>query len=485
VRRLLPSTTSLVAAALVALAALLALTAGLAPEAAEATQLLFLAQGVAELAAAAVCGAIAVRARGRSRWFWSLVAAWMGLYGAAALTFGIGTLAGWGAPARGDLDALWVPGYAPLVAALLVLHRELVGRRGWGGVLESLAIACALGLFVWEGLVAPVGPSAEGLLSQSAGLAAFAAIDLFCVCLVTWLIVRNGLRPRWMAALLGAVVAQALSDMLYLRASALGEAGSLRASSCLAVVTAALVAVMAARRLTGDRARVHGPLPTAPFWTQMLPLPVCFAAGVTAVLRPGERHLGVLALLALVAVMARLVVSARRAEHLARENARLARTDPLTGADNRRVLVEELGRAVSHADRSGAPLAAVALDLDRFKEVNDRLGHAMGDRLLVVAAELMHARLRASDRLFRLGGDEFLVLAPGSASGDALVLAERLVAAVADAGEALVPEVGVTASAGVAVYPGDAGGSEALLRRADDALYAAKGAGAGRAYATA
>jgi diguanylate cyclase (GGDEF)-like protein len=484
VRRRLPSTASLVAAAVAALAAALALTAGLAPDAAGAAQP-FLAQGVAELAAGAVCAAIAVRARGASRWFWSFVAAWMGLYGSAALTFGIGTLAGWGAPAGGGLDGLWVPAYVPLVAALLVLHRELVGRRGWGGVLESLAIACALGLFVWEGIVVPVGPSAHGLLSDQAGVAAFAAIDLFCVCLVTWLIVRNALRPRWIAALLGAVLAQALSDVLYLRASALGEEGSLWASSCLAVVTAALVAAMAARRLTGDRARAQGRAAAAPFWTQMLPLPVCFAAGVMAVLRPGDRHLGVLALLALVAVMARLVAVARRTEHLARENARLARTDPLTGADNRRVLAEELERAVSHADRSGAPLAALALDLDRFKEVNDRHGHAMGDRLLVVAAEVMRGRLRGADRLFRLGGDEFLVLAPGSAPGDALALAERLVAAVADAGAALVPEVGVTASAGVAVYPHDAAGSQALLRRADDALYAAKGAGAGRAYAPA
>jgi diguanylate cyclase (GGDEF)-like protein len=468
---------------LAALAALVALVGPLAPGVADAVRLPWLAQGLADVVAGALCVAVARRASGPSRAFWTLVATWMGLYGAAALTFAIGLLAGWGAPAAGDLDALWVPSYAPLVAALLVFYRGSLGRWEWGGLLESFAISCAIGLFVWDGIIVPLGSAERGLLEAAPGLAIFAGLDLFCVFLVVWLVLRRGARPRWGLALLGALVAQATSDLLYLNASATGGASGAWTASCLAVVSATLVAAMASRRLAGERAIGDGPAGRPAFWTQMLPLPVCFAAGVMAVMRPGERHLGVLALVALMLLMSRLVVAARRTERLAMENARLARIDPLTGADNRRVLDEELGRAVSLAARTGRPVAVVAIDLDRFKGVNDRLGHQRGDRLLVAVADAMRGCLRASDRLYRVGGDEFLVLAPDSGTGDALVLAERLVAAVADAGERWAPGLEVGASAGVAAYPEDATGTTTLLRDADRALYAAKAEGAGRARA--
>jgi two-component system, cell cycle response regulator len=467
--------------ALAGLAVLVALVGSLAPGVAETVELPWLAQGAADVAAGALCVAVARRTSGASRCFWSLVAAWMWLYGAAALTFGLGLLAGWGAPAAGDLDALWVPAYLPLVAALLVLYRALLGRWAWGGLLESFAISCAVGLFAWDMIVVPLGPAERGLLENAAGLAVFAGLDLFCVFLAVWLVVRRGLRPRWIAALLGALLAQALSDVLYLRASAIGEVPGAWSASSLAVLSAALVAAMAARRLAGERALGQGPLGRRAFWAQMLPLPVCFAAGVMAVMRPGERHLGLLALVALMLLMGRLVIAARRTEHLALENARLARTDPLTGAENRRVLDEELERALSLAERSGRPVAVVAIDLDRFKAVNDHLGHAAGDRLLIVAAEAMRSCLRASDRLYRVGGDEFLVLAPDSGAGDALMLAERLVEAIAEVGEQWATGLDLGASAGVAAYPEDAPGTAPLLQSADRALYAAKAAGSGRA----
>lgn len=471
------------ALALGALALAVALAGTLAPDASGRTGLPWLAQGLAEVAAAALCAAVALGASGPSRRFWALIACWMGLYGAASLTLAVGLVAGWGTAETGGLDVLWVPTYLPLVAALLVLYRALLRRWEWGGVLESVAMSCAVGLFVWDLIIAPLGPAGRGLLGNAAGLAVFAGLDLFCLFLALWLVLRRGLRPRWLAALAGALLAQAGSDVLYLRASALGEAPGAWGASSLCIVSAALVAAMATRRLAGERARSAGPPGRPSFWAQMLPLPVCFAAGVMAVMRPGERHLGALALLALMLLMGRLVVAARRAERLALENARLARTDPLTGAANRRVLDEELGRAVSLAERSGRPVAVVAVDLDRFKAVNDRLGHAGGDRLLVAVADAMRGCLRASDRLFRVGGDEFLVVAPGSGTGDALMLAERLVDAVADAGGRWAGGAEAGASAGVAAYPEDAPDAADLLREADRALYAAKAAGSGRARA--
>ncbi len=155
--------------------------------------------------------------------------------------------------------------------------------------------------------------------------------------------------------------------------------------------------------------------------------------------------------------------------------------DALTGLPNRALLRDRLQQALLNAQRDGESLALLLLDLDRFKEVNDTLGHQAGDQLLQQVAERLRGALRASDTLARLGGDEFAVVLPTATEAGAVLSAERLTQAL----EApfLVDEqpLEVRASIGIALFPDHADSAETLQRRADVAMYVAKRAGSGAA----
>jgi diguanylate cyclase (GGDEF)-like protein len=149
----------------------------------------------------------------------------------------------------------------------------------------------------------------------------------------------------------------------------------------------------------------------------------------------------------------------------------LARTDELTGLPNRRVLLTALDDAFA----SGTPVALLLLDLDRFKEVNDTLGHHVGDLLLRQVGERLVAVVPASGIVARLGGDEFAVLLPGVDSAlDAVTVSDRLVAMLEQPFPLSDLQVGIGTSIGVAVAPTDAAGPAELLQRADVAMYVAK-----------
>jgi diguanylate cyclase (GGDEF)-like protein len=156
-----------------------------------------------------------------------------------------------------------------------------------------------------------------------------------------------------------------------------------------------------------------------------------------------------------------------------------ATTDALTGLPNRRAFDETLTRMLAQARRAGAPLALVWIDLDRFKEINDRHGHERGDEVLAAAAATLQAAVRASDFVARAGGEELAVLAPDTDADGAAVLAEHLRAALEQLD---LPGLDrpVTASFGVAAYPEAGVTAEILLRKADRALYAAKEGGRNR-----
>jgi diguanylate cyclase (GGDEF)-like protein len=150
-----------------------------------------------------------------------------------------------------------------------------------------------------------------------------------------------------------------------------------------------------------------------------------------------------------------------------------ARTDELTGLSNRRAVSEQLARAAAHARRRGEPLSVLMIDLDRFKETNDRYGHAAGDRVLRAVAECMRGALRAEDLCGRWGGDEFVVLMPCADEQDAQVVAERLaqVAREVDLSD-IGLEQGVPMSIGLA--SASLTSAEEIVQAADLALYEAK-----------
>ena len=168
-----------------------------------------------------------------------------------------------------------------------------------------------------------------------------------------------------------------------------------------------------------------------------------------------------------------LVEQTRRLETLIFE-------DPLTGLANRRYILTQLGSFVSGARRHGRPLSVAIVDVDRFKDVNDRYGHAAGDAVLVAATGALRSHLRAEDHLGRLGGEEFLAVLPDTDADAAAAVAERM---RADVAESVVEHEGerlrVTVSIGMATWEDDES-PELMLRRADEALYAAKAAGRDR-----
>ena len=147
-----------------------------------------------------------------------------------------------------------------------------------------------------------------------------------------------------------------------------------------------------------------------------------------------------------------------------------AQTDALTGLLNHGALTDSLERTT--ARRIGFGL--LMLDLDNFKDYNDRLGHQAGDALLRRLAEILRASCRDSDEIYRYGGDEFAILLPHTPGAGALAVAEKVRRAVREATTGRRWGVALTCSIGVAVFPADGADAPALLLAADRALYVAK-----------
>ena len=156
-----------------------------------------------------------------------------------------------------------------------------------------------------------------------------------------------------------------------------------------------------------------------------------------------------------------------------------ANNDSLTGLPNKRATDDTLKRMVAQANRSLTPLAAAMLDLDHFKQINDRFGHAKGDEVLAAVGAALRSCLRASDFAGRFGGEELLVLLPETTAQEALALTERIRDMVASIRVQGV-ERAITVSIGVADLVQHGGDASGLLRQADRALYAAKARGRNR-----
>jgi diguanylate cyclase (GGDEF)-like protein/PAS domain S-box-containing protein len=158
---------------------------------------------------------------------------------------------------------------------------------------------------------------------------------------------------------------------------------------------------------------------------------------------------------------------------------RLANYDPLTGLPNRAFLREQAAQALEQSRHGGEPSAFLSLDLDHFKNVNDSLGHAVGDQLLVEVARRFRSALREQDILGRVGGDEFVILLPGASARDAAQVARRLLELASRPFQVELHELMITPSVGIAMFPFDGADFDALATRADVAMYRAKEMGRG------
>ncbi len=163
---------------------------------------------------------------------------------------------------------------------------------------------------------------------------------------------------------------------------------------------------------------------------------------------------------------------------------RLAMIDPLTGLHNRRYGLGQLNAIANHAQQTGGRFAVMVIDLDRFKSVNDRWGHAAGDAVLIDVANRLTANLRSNDLLARIGGEEFLIALPNTTQAEAGIVAERLCQAVKASPVVLATgtEIRVTISIGMTIVSSkghdDPSGTVAeIVDQADRALMKSKSSG--------
>ncbi|MBN8284361.1 GGDEF domain-containing phosphodiesterase [Zoogloea sp.] len=156
----------------------------------------------------------------------------------------------------------------------------------------------------------------------------------------------------------------------------------------------------------------------------------------------------------------------------------LAHHDSLTGLPNRSQLMEQVPRLISRAAGRGDMLGVLFIDLDRFKTINDAMGHSVGDMMLKSVARRIAEALRPLDQVYRQGGDEFIAVLPEiSGAGDAGHVAERILEAITRPMREAGLDLHTAATIGIALFPGDGADAETLLRNADTAMYAAKARG--------
>jgi diguanylate cyclase (GGDEF)-like protein len=386
-------------------------------------------------------------------------------------------------------DPLFLVGYVLLLGGVAMLISRHGRRAIRAGVADGLIVLIPAVVLLIEYVVLP-GSDAADPWYQRLIVGIYPLLDVVLVAAVVWLMASPTLSHRHLGGLLSGAVAMLVLD--FLLAADLLEPYSItqRALEDLYPLTYTLLAVGVAVGATtepqgaGRAPVVHwGRVWLLALGALMGPLVVAVAA-----VGPNELPVGWVALAALVSVgliVSRMIGLARTLQTVTeqlsearRDLERQATHDPLTGLWNRAVLDEVLGLLEEPTAR---PAALLSIDLDRFKEVNDRFGHAAGDQVLEVAAERMRHAVRHGDRVVRMGGDEFLVVLPNVASSEVETLAHRLVDSIEQPVSWMAEPLHVSASVGVAILPAGAlpVGADELVARADAAMYAAKRTGSG------
>jgi len=405
---------------------------------------------------------------------------------AAALACYLGGNAGYALHYQHELSSVrpfwpdlgWMAFYPLAYVALLMMLRVRVRRLSIGAWVDGVVTGLTAGAFGAAFAVGAVLDATEGSIAVVATSLAYPIGDTLLLILVlgSITVMGRGAGAAWWWLTAGMALF-AVTDVVYvLRVAQDTYAGGTvldlgwgAAFLCFGMAALQPPRIAVSARLD-DR---HG-----------LVLPaLCALAALTLLflgyLRDGDLVAGGLALAAVLAALGRGTLTFHEVRSLA-ESRQEARTDELTGLPNRRSVYE----ALEAADRDladGRAMAVLVIDLDRFKEINDSLGHAAGDQLLRQLGPRLRARLRTEDMLARLGGDEFVVLVRDVTGPEALALAQRLRAELQNPFRFGSVGLTVDSSVGIAVGPGHSASAEELLQLADLAMYSAKGARIGAA----
>ncbi len=369
--------------------------------------------------------------------------------------------------------------------------------------------ACALGLGIWAmhfvGMLAVSLPIPLGY--DPAITAASLALAIAACAFALWIVSRKTL-PMQRLAVAALVMGGAIAGMHYTGMAALRMTPAVHYETGLFVLSI-LVAVgasgaglaiafhlrVAAARLRGLRfgaAAVMGLAIVGMHYTGMAAAQ--FASGSRCGAATSGASAGWLALTVVLVTLAVLAIAVVTSVLDARLEARtaaltaslekanetlthLALHDPLTKLPNRLLLEDRLQQAIQTASRDGTRFAVMFMDLDGFKAVNDGFGHHVGDRLLLDVAQRVVGNLAAGDTIARIGGDEFVMLAQIDEPADAAALADDLRAVIEAPFHTAGHELNLSASIGIAIFPGDGTDQQTLLTHADAAMYHVKGSG--------
>jgi diguanylate cyclase (GGDEF)-like protein len=404
------------------------------------------------------------------RWAWASVAVGLGFYALGSTLYFSYVQYQAEAPFPSVADAAWLASYVFLYAGLIGLARpriQISQRTLWldatVGALGITAVAAIYLQFVLH--------HTQGSMSAVLTTMAYPVCDLVLLVVVIGTSGLLGWHPDriWLYLGVGFVLFTGADTLYVIRvANDTYTAGTMM--DPLWAVAAVLWAAAALRAPQPTRM-------TRPYGWSMLVVPTVFVLFALGLLVVGTtRHVPgvsvVLASLTVVSGLIRAGITFHDVQLLA-VNREQAHTDELTGLGNRRQFYDVVGRRIATL-AEGEQVAVLLLDLDRFKDVNDALGHSVGDRLLLSVGERLTAHLRRDDVLVRLGGDEFAIMLDLMTAGEAHALCQRLRVSLQRAFPIDGVTVYIDASIGIAMCPDVATDVEGLLQRADIAMYQAK-----------
>ncbi len=381
-------------------------------------------------------------------------------------------------------DVVYLSGYVALAAGVALLLARHGGRRRRDGLIDGALLAIPAAVLVTQFLVLPGDDNGATIGARVLG-AMYPLADTLLVAAVVWLLVTPGLARKVTGLVAAGLGMTLVLDVTWAAASLTGSATASRIADGLFPLSYTLLAGGAALGATTpidaapdtDRAAVPwGRVVLLACGLVAAPLSAALAITSDNSLQPVLVVLGTLVAATLVVLrFVRLVNDLNRTtEELSEarnEILQQAVVDPLTGAFNRLVLPAQLDRLVSGDSWSSAVLS---IDLDRFKQVNDEMGHHAGDVVLATVAERLRAVTRGRDVVIRMGGDEFLVILHEIDREAAVQLAERIVRTVEEPIDFRGTELSVSASVGIAIVPTGGTDTDDLLHRADLAMYSAK-----------
>jgi diguanylate cyclase (GGDEF)-like protein len=378
-------------------------------------------------------------------------------------------------------DAMWLAFFPAAYAAIVSLLRRSFVRAPASMWLDGLLAALAFSSIGIAVIFHPLVESGTGSTAAVASQVAYPIADLLLVALVLAVVAMSGWHPgqRWLT-LGAAMLAWFVADTANLNAVAGGGTITGGVSDPLWTAGLLLMALAAWQEPNSPEGlRVEG--------LRMLLAPAIFSAVALGFLvfdrfHPTNDVSSGLALAAVAVALARTTMTLREIQMLAQARHE-SLTDELTGLPSRRHFHRRLSVALREAADEELPLGLLLFDLDRFKDLNDTLGHSAGDTLLELVGRRLRESLGRATLVARLGGDEFAVLLPPGQGHDAAARAgARVIEAIERPFEVEGLELDIGASVGIALFPDHATDEEELVRRADVAMYLAKGAGGGVAF---